>query len=279
MRVGPPSRFVRVLKKTLRNRNSCSIYPAPASIPPTTAETKLNNRGKPLVLGARVYSQVGPQAAASVIQEGVLHGGVGEGDVLLGEARLPFWQLKESPFHYLPLHLQPPPPPPTSPPNRTAPCGVCSGAVSAPRQAAGRGTGGNVESARTYCCRGCGGVVQNTPERNAGNTRGRETDVGLLGIGVRMVFSNPVIPDAPSASPPDGGKVDSSASAPFAGGSAGAGKGVATGGAVVEGDKIVLSVYEAEALVRFRRRSLGRQQRRASYVVHAPLQALGRSVP
>lgn len=202
-----------------------------------------------------MYSQVGPQAAASIIHKGVLHGGVGEGDVLLGEAHLPFSLLKELPFHYLPLRLQSPPTPtpPTPPPFRTVPCGVYSGIFSSPHQAAGRGVDGNHESNHTHCCGACGGTSQNTPEKQAGDTHGDAVDVGLLGIGVRMVFPNPTIPDAPSVSSFDGDSVDSSSLAPFAGGSADAGKGGATGGAVVEGDKIVLSVYEAEALVRLRR--------------------------
>lgn len=71
-----------------------------------------------------------------------------------------------------------------------------------------------------------------------------------------MVFPTPTIPDAPIASPPDGDLVDSSALTPFAGTSADTGKRGTMGGALAGGDKIVLSVYEAEALVRFNRRTL-----------------------
>lgn len=201
-----------------------------------------------------MYSQVGPRAAASVIQKGVLNG-VGEGDVLLGEAQLPSSLLKELPLHYLPLRLQPPPrtTTATSLPLRTDPCDICSGTVSTPHRAAGRVIDGNHESDYTHGCRVCGGVVQSALDKNVGDTRGDETDVGLLGIGVRMAFPNPTIPDAPRASSLDCGSADSSALAPVAGGSADAGEGAATGGAVVEGDRLVLSVYEAEALVRFSR--------------------------
>lgn len=210
-----------------------------ASFSRETHET--TTRGKPLILGARVYSQVGPQAAASIIRKGVLHGGVGEGDVLLGEAQLPFSLLKELPFHYLPLRLHQPP---ASPPLRTAPNGVCSG---------GRGVDGKPESDHTHCRTASGGTGRNTLERNAGDTHGDETDVGLLGVGVRMVFPNPTIPDAPDDSSSHRDSVLSSAVAPIAGRPADAGKGPAMGGAVVGGNKVVLSVYEAEALVSFRR--------------------------
>lgn len=213
-----------------------------------------NTRVKPFILGARVYSQVGPQAAASIIQKGVLHGGVGEGDVLLGEAQVPFSLLKDLPFHYLPCRLQPPPKTPS--PLRRAPCGVCSDVVSTPHQVAGKGVNRDYGSGNNRCCRVCGGIGPNTPDKNAGDSRGDERDLGLLGIGVSMVFPNPTIPDAPNASSSDGDSMDSSALSPFAGGSADKGKRAVAGGAEVEGDKIVLSVYEAEALVRFIRRPL-----------------------
>lgn len=231
-------------------------YPPPGIVVPENSRKTLP-RVKPFILGARVYSQIGPQAAASIIQKGVLHGGVGEGDVLLGEVHVPFSLLKELPFHYLPLRLQPPPPRPTSSLLRTVPCGFCSDIISTPHHAAGAGVHAEIGSDSTYRCEVCGGVCPNAPEKNAGDSRRGETDVGLLGIGVRMVFPNPTIPEAPDDSCSDGDSMDSSTLAPIAEGSGDARKGAATGDALEEGNKIVLSVYEAEELVRYRCRLLG----------------------
>lgn len=198
-----------------------------------------------------MYSEVGPQGAASVIQKGVLHGGVGEGDVLLGEARVPFSLLKDVPFHYLPLRIQRPPPTPR--PLGTA-CGCESGVEPTPRSAGGNNIDGHygIGNRIPRCSGGC--TVWNTVETNvsgADENTESDADAGLLGIGVRMVFPNPSIPDAPDASSCDG-SVNSSILPPSVTGCVEAGKGAAGPcmATAAAGDKIVLRVYEAEALVR-----------------------------
>lgn len=203
-----------------------------------------------------MYSQVGPQAAASVIQKGVLHGGVGEGDVLLGEARVPFSLLKEVPFHYLPLRIQRPAPPPRVP-VVMASCGGDSG-MPTTHNADGRCINGvNVLGDPIPRRRvGWGGKDWNADQmktEGADKNTIKSDDSGLLGIGVRMVFPNPVIPDAPDASS-DGGSVDSSVLPPSVTGSVDSGKGTTArcvaAAATATGDEILLTVYEAEALVR-----------------------------
>ncbi|CAM9115968.1 unnamed protein product [Ectocarpus sp. 13 AM-2016] len=198
-------------------------------------------RGKPFTLGARVYSQVGPQAAASIVQKGVLNGGVGEGDLLLGEGRVPFSLLKEVPFHYLPLQLQPPHPP--QPPR----CGRWSGVENA---STARMTGGGGD---------CGADLGSTRSRtSSGGASWSETSVlrgdvvpdsGLLGIAVRIIFPSPTLPDVPCAS--SASDKSSSDLQPLAGAVSDAGREV--------GDAIVLSVYEAEALVEETRRGEGKK--------------------
>ncbi|CAN0018446.1 unnamed protein product [Ectocarpus sp. 6 AP-2014] len=204
-------------------------------------------RGKPFTLGARVYSQVGPQAAAAVIQKGVLNGGVGEGDVLLGEARVPFSLLKEVPFHYLPLRLQPPHPPQ---PSR---CGCCSGvenASTARRTGEGGDCGADFGSTRN--CTSSGGPYWSETSVLQGDV---VPDSGLLGIGVRIVFPSPTVPDVPCAS--SASDESSSDLPPPAGAVSDAAREAATGGAEAMGDAIVLSVYEAEALVEETRQGEG----------------------
>lgn len=197
-------------------------------------------RGKPFTLGARVYSQVGPQAVAAVVQKGVLNGGVGEGDVLLGEARVPFSLLKKVPFHYLPLRLQPPHPP--QPPR----CGCWSGVENVPT-ARMTGVGGDcgADFGSTRNCRSSGGPCWSETSVLQGDI---VPDSGLLGIGVRIVFPSPTVPDVPCAS--SASDESSSDLPPPAGVVSDAGREGATGGVEAMGDAIVLSVHEAEALVR-----------------------------
>lgn len=200
-----------------------------------------------------MYSQVGPQVAASVIQKGVLHGGVGEGDVLLGEARVPFSLLKEVPFHYLPLRIQRAVPPPL--PLGTASFSRDSGAAPNHNSDGRHINGVNVFGDTIPRRVGWGGKNWNTFEMKTegdGKNTTKSDDLGLLGIGVRMVFPSPVIPDEPDASS-DGGSVDSSVLPRSGTGSADAGQGTAAScvaAAAAAEDKILLTVYEAEALVR-----------------------------
>ncbi|CAM9485772.1 unnamed protein product [Ectocarpus fasciculatus] len=198
-------------------------------------------RGKPFTLGARVYSQVGPQAAASIVRKGVLNAGVGEGDVLLGEARVPFSLLKEVPFHYLPLRLQPQHPP--QPPR----CGCYSG-VENVSTASMTGVGGDcgADFGSTPNCGGSGGPCWSEVSVLPGK---KVPDSGLLGIGVRIVFPSPSVPDVPGASSAsDESSLKSSDLPPPAGAASDVGREAATGGVEAMGDAIVLSVYEAEAL-------------------------------
>ncbi|CAM9304017.1 unnamed protein product, partial [Ectocarpus sp. 12 AP-2014] len=198
-------------------------------------------RGKPFTLGARVYSQIGPQAAASIVRKGVLNSGVSEGDVLLGEARVPFSLLKEVPFHYLPLRLQPPHPP--QPPR----CGRCSGVENA---STARTTGGGGDSGAdfgsTRICRSSGGPYWSETSVLRGDI---VPDSGLLGIGLRIIFPSPTLPDVPCAS--SASDKSSSDLPPPAGAASDAGR--------EAGDAIVLSVYEAEALVEETRRGEGKK--------------------
>ncbi|CAB1113397.1 unnamed protein product [Ectocarpus sp. CCAP 1310/34] len=188
-----------------------------------------------------INPQVGPQAAASVVQKGVLNGGVGEGDVLLGEARAPFSLLKEVPFHYLPLRLQPPHPP--QPPR----CGRWSGVENASTARMAGGGGDCVaDFGNTRSCRSSGGGYWSETSVLRGDI---VPDSGLLGIGVRIIFPSPTLPDVSCASSASG--ESSSDLPPLAGAVSDAGREV--------GDEIVLSVYEAEALVEETRRGEGKK--------------------
>lgn len=206
-------------------------------------EITLLTRGKPFTVGARVYSQVGPQAAASIVQKGVLNGGVGEGDVLLGEARVPFSLLKEVPFHYLPLRLQPPHPP------QLPRCG-CGSGVENVSTAHMTGVGGDcgADLASTRNCTSSGGACWSETSVLPGKI---VPDSGLLGIGVRIIFPSPTVPDVPDPSSASyESSLKSSDLPPPAGAVSDVGREAATGGVEEMGDAIVLSVYEAEALVR-----------------------------
>lgn len=190
-----------------------------------------------------MYSQVGPQAAASIVRKGVLNAGVGEGDVLLGEARVPFSLLKGVPFHYLPLRLQPQHPP------QLPRCGCYSG-VENVSTASMTGVGGDcgADFGSTRNCRGSGGPCWSEASVLPGE---KVPDSGLLGIGVRIVFPSPSVPDVPGASSAsDESSLKSSDLPPPAGAASDVGREAATGGVEAMGDAIVLSVYEAEALVR-----------------------------
>lgn len=210
------------------------------------------------MLGAKVYSQVGSQEAASIIHEGVLHDGVGEGDVLLGEARVPFSLLKEVPFHYLALRLQPPPQSPSPHPLRSM-RNCHSGGISSPNLEAGSSRDDDKDvSSNTRWPWASGGVDRNVSAVKKTEGCVEERTAGLLGIGVRMIFPKPVMPHIPDASSSsslslsassDCGSGDWPTSPPCAGGPAQAGKGAAAGSCGVAGNDILLSVYEAEALV------------------------------
>ncbi len=213
------------------------------------------------MLGAKVYSQVGSQEAASIIQKGVLYGGVGEGDVLLGEARVPFSLLQEVPFHYLALRLQPPPQAPLPQSRQRISRGFRSGAISSPNLEAGSSRDDDMDvSCNTRWPSASGRVDRNIFVAGKVEGDAEERTAGLLGIGVRMVFPKPTMPHIPDASlssslslstSSDCGLEDSRTSRPFAGGRAEVGKGAAARSCVVVGYEILLSVYEAEALVSF----------------------------
>jgi len=209
------------------------------------------------MLGARVYSRVGSQEEASIIQNGVLHGGVGEGDVLLGEARVPFSLLKKVPFHYLALRLEPPPQSPS--PHGSIPRSCRSGSISSSKLEAGsRRDDDKAVSCNTRWPWECGAVDRNISAAAdfKGGADGRTADFGLLGIGVRMIFSKPTMPDIPDASSPSSLTLSASSDcgsgdSPCNGTPAQVGKGAPAGSCVRAGDGILLSVYEAEALVSF----------------------------
>lgn len=134
-----------------------------------------NNSGKPCVLGAKVYSQVGPRVASAGQATSTLRG-VCEDDVLLGEGLVPFSLLKELPFHYLPMKLYAPP---------SSPCRCPAAAMLVPNS-------GDCSACTTTC--GSGGLEG----LRASGSRGKE-ERGLLGIGIAMVFPNPSIPDLPAS--------------------------------------------------------------------------------
>lgn len=207
-----------------------------------------------------MYSQVGSQEAASIIQKGVLHGGVGEGDVLLGEARVPFSLLKEVPLPYVALRVEPSPPTPPQQSSRTTLRECGGGLAPNPHLAVSSSSvdGGNV-SRDTGFAGARRGVDQIVPaaEEKEGDADKRTADSGLLGIGVRMVFPKPTMPLIPDPFSPSSsssskcGSGDLPASPQCAGGRAEVGMGAASGSSGAAGNGILLSVYEAEALVSF----------------------------
>lgn len=215
----------------------------------------------PLVLGARVYSQGTVESSSQSALEAAGEAppqsyGAGEGDLLLGEARLPFSLLEDSPFHYLPLRLSRPRPPPTSSSYHcTASCAGVIGSTGfaltdeVKREGSSRCTIVYSKAACNACdVRGC------SPTTNGCSGPGHTDDSsGLLGIRVDMVFPTPTIPTASSA-PSGGAFLEASSWPPAAVSVAGIGSGAAddkgcTHCPAVEKDAILLRIYGGESLV------------------------------
>lgn len=187
-----------------------------------------------------MYSQVGPSSsidqptAAAVDRQRSQGAGTGqEEDVLLGEGQVPFSLLKALPLHYLPIRLSPP---------RRKPC-LCT-TVTAPVSGSTReGERCLDRNANCRVCRSGEGVVGT--RESAGD---KLLESGILGVGLRMLFPTPSIPEPPLSS--DGKNPVDRPMLPRAEGSAKRGNKNGGLAATMGDDELLLRVYEAEALVR-----------------------------
>lgn len=181
-----------------------------------------------------MYSQVGPrssdQSTAAVDRRGSQGIETGQEDVLLGEGTVPFSLLKALPLHYLPMRLLLP--------HRQSRL-FTTGTVPVTNSREGvRYLDKNTN------CRVCRFGEEAIGKREDASDERLES--AILGIGLRMVFPTPSIPEPPLST--DGNLMDR----PIFPGAEGFAKlGNKNGGlATVGDDELLLRVYEAEALVR-----------------------------